>query len=103
MERLVKNGDVILDGKQTKDEKVKVALKKLEEFENVLEDNEIPSISKLDGILKDFDKACEDVVELTMYLAMFHKFILVKGLKKDFDKFFHSTPKPTFKKADSKA
>lgn len=51
MERLIKNGDIILDGTQTRNQAEKKAFMKLENIEELLETYEIDSITTLNRVL----------------------------------------------------
>ena len=51
MKRLIKNGDIILDGTQTRHQAEKQAFKKLEELENVLAKHGINDLATLDNLL----------------------------------------------------
>lgn len=51
MEKLIKNGDIILDGTLPRYAKEKQAFEKLEYIEGVLEKHNIP-YEKLDGVLE---------------------------------------------------
>ena len=51
MKRLIKNGDIILDGTQTRQQAEKQAFKKLEELENVLAKHGIDDLDTLDNLL----------------------------------------------------
>lgn len=51
MERLIKDGDIILNGTQTREEAEKEAFQKLEDIEELLEDYEIDSYKELAKVL----------------------------------------------------
>lgn len=51
MKKLIKNGDIILDGTQTREQAEKEAFIKLEEIENVLAKHKINDIDTLDNLL----------------------------------------------------
>lgn len=67
MERLIKNGDIILDGTLPRYAKEKQAFEKLEYIEGVLEKHNIP-YEKLDGVL---ELAC--CIEIMQQLLHFPK------------------------------
>ena len=51
MKKLIKDGDIILDGTQTRQQAEKEAFVKLEEIENVLAKHKINDIDTLDNLL----------------------------------------------------
>lgn len=69
MERLIKNGDVILDGTVSRAKKEKAAFEKLELIENIMEEFEIKSVENLKEILDDYDKMALAVVQMGLELT----------------------------------
>ena len=80
MKKLIKNGDIILDGTLTREEKTKEAFKELEKLQKVLIEFEIEDSKELNNILNEYADQCS-------YLICVMAFFQKKGLLREFKEF----------------
>ena len=87
MNRLIKDGDIILDGTLSRNDKTKQAFIKLENVERIMEEHELENVAELEVMLDDFDSLCEDVVSLTALTTAMRSYIISIGKLQESQRF----------------
>ena len=64
MNRLMNNGDIILNGDKTREQLTKKAFKKLDDVETIMEQNDIGSMFELDLALHYYKELKESILNL---------------------------------------